>query len=146
MALIYCIEEVQESIFQHIHDEDEDNKMDEDTYLKKVSDISHEQIHYTVSNEHIKDVENYIHEYGIHKAICEHIAEFGAIEDIDNGSNFCRSLLYSIIRNKITYTFKEYKLWLKKWNYDPFECSDDDYEDKDPFESSDDESSDEQKE
>jgi len=100
---------VEKEIFQLIHEE-QNGEMDEELYATLLDRGMHQEIDYCIMAMRETDCERMIHQYGIHEAIHEYIAEYGEIhtrEDV----NVCRTLLYSIIRNSLKVTLADYQTW-----------------------------------
>jgi ribosome-interacting GTPase 1 len=113
MTLIDFVSEIHKEFFTRILDE-QDGEMSQDAYNDKASDILHEEIDYAVTTIDLEEVEDHIHEYGIHKAFALYINEWGAEalgHITQENSKYLRCLLYTIVRDNATYSYEDYKTW-----------------------------------
>jgi hypothetical protein len=105
------ISSVQHHIFFRIKDECNVETID-DFLNGDVRDIIHQEVDMAITCEHLSHVEDVVHEYGIHKALCLYINTYGApsMENIqqENGE-LGRMLLYAITDFIIGNSYEAYK-------------------------------------
>jgi len=113
MPLYDFVSCIKEEIYSDIREEQE-GELSLDEYTENAEIFLHTRIDHAVTNEYLGDIEELVAEYGIHKALCLYINEIGAraLESISHEhGRISRCLLFQIVKEKLTLSFDDYKVW-----------------------------------